>query len=314
MVDSRGSNKKVTHFTPTQSSPTVLPRFPNLVSFQTSGPYFEEADLVFVAQTCPKLETIDLSTAHGAGMLPENGLYGLLRGGVLRKLSKVSVRGRWRVATARWVHRLYNLTYLDLGGCSDVDDYALEAIGLVGNLIYLNLELCGGVSDNGLGFLAQGRCTKTLNTLVLADCKGITDLGLSHLQNFRFLEELNLKGCYVTDTGVISAISPDRSFKKLNLANKYLSDQSMAFVAENCPNLEILDLSSSQVTGAGVRAFYGHRCLQSLVLRWCPEFCWSDIEHMVLGCKSLKSIVLSMPPMHSVPESVSRIVSLIDEG
>ncbi|XP_004292772.1 PREDICTED: F-box/LRR-repeat protein 14-like [Fragaria vesca subsp. vesca] len=327
--------------------------------------------------------------------LPENGLYGLSSGGGLPKLSKVSVRGRWCVATDRWIHRFPNLTYLDLGECgqvdddyaveidddacsktlntlvlayckgitdsgvshlqnmqcleelvlescgygrlvtdsgvisaisghslysdsvvseSDVDDYALEAIGLVGNLIYLNLELCGGVSDNGLGFLAQGRCTKTLNTLVLADCKGITDLGLSHLQNFRFLEELNLKGCYVTDTGVISAISPDRSFKKLNLANKYLSDQSMAFVAENCPNLEILDLSSSQVTGAGVRAFYGHRCLQSLVLRWCPEFCWSDIEHMVLGCKSLKSIVLSMPPMHSVPESVSRIVSLIDEG
>ncbi|KAL6215369.1 hypothetical protein ACLB2K_014800 [Fragaria x ananassa] len=240
----------------------VLPRFPNLVSFQTSGPYFEEADLVFIAQICPKLETIDLSTAqHGAGLLPENGLCGLLRGGVLPKLSKVSVRGRWRVATARW-----------------------------------------------------GRCTKTLNTLVLADCKGITDLGLSHLQNFRFLEELNLKGCYVTDTGVISAISPDRSFKKLNLANMHLSDQSMAFVAENCPNLEILELSSSHVTGAGVRAFYGHRCLQSLVLRWCPEFFWSDIEHMVLGCKSLKSVLLSKPPMHSVPESVSRIVSLIGEG
>ncbi|KAL6207973.1 hypothetical protein ACLB2K_018925 [Fragaria x ananassa] len=139
----------------------VLPRFPNLVSFQTSGPYFEEADLVFIAQTCPKLETNDLSTAqHGTG---------------------------------------------------DVDDYALEAIGLVCICwIYLNLELCG-VSDNGLGFLAQERCTKTLNTLVLADCKGITDLGLSHLQNFRFLEELNLKGCCVTDTGVISAISPDLS-------------------------------------------------------------------------------------------------------
>ncbi|KAL6212342.1 hypothetical protein ACLB2K_017562 [Fragaria x ananassa] len=297
----------------------VLPRFPNLVSFQTSGPYFEEADLVFVAQTCPKLETIDLSTAqHGAGLLPENSLYGLLRGGVLPKLSKVSVRGRWRVAAARWVHRLYNLTYLDLGGCSDVDDYALEAIGLVCIcLIYLNLELCG-VSDNGLGFLAQGRCSKTLNTLVLADCKGITDLGLSHLQNFRFLEELDLKGCNVTDTGVIAGISPDRSLKKLNLANlgkfRHLSDQSMAFVAANCPNLEILDLSSSHVTGAGVRAFYGHRCLQSLVLRWCPEFSWSDIEHMVLGCKSLKSMLVSMPPMHSVPESVSRIVSLIDEG
>ncbi|KAL6216735.1 hypothetical protein ACLB2K_009954 [Fragaria x ananassa] len=120
--------------------------------------------------------------------LPENGLYGLSSGGGLPKLSKVSVRGRWRVATDRWIHRFPNLTYLDLGECGQSE-----------------------ISDTGLRLLAHGRCSKTLNTLVLAYCKGITDSGVSHLQNMQCLEELVLESCgygrLVTDSGVISAIS-----------------------------------------------------------------------------------------------------------
>ncbi|KAL6215370.1 hypothetical protein ACLB2K_014801 [Fragaria x ananassa] len=34
----------------------VLPRFPNLVTFRTSESISEEADLEFIAQTCPKME------------------------------------------------------------------------------------------------------------------------------------------------------------------------------------------------------------------------------------------------------------------
>ncbi|KAL6212343.1 hypothetical protein ACLB2K_017563 [Fragaria x ananassa] len=293
----------------------VLPRFPNLVTFRTSESISEEADLEFIAQTCPKMEAILLNAIKLLSrFLPENGLYGLSSGGGLRKLSKVSVRGKWRVATDRWIHRFPNLTYLDLGRCTDVDDNALEAIGLHCTCLrYLNLE-DSKVTEYGLRFLARGRCSKTLNTLVLAHCYGITDLGLSHLQNLQFLLELDLERCDVTDTGVLAAISSNRSLKKLNLGRlTNVSDQSMVYVAGNCPNLEILGLTGcSNVTGAGVRAFSGHRCLESLVIRRC-EFCWSDIEHMVLGCQSLKSILLSRPHMHSVPESVSRIVTLVDD-
>ncbi|KAL6212341.1 hypothetical protein ACLB2K_017561 [Fragaria x ananassa] len=198
----------------------VLPRFPNLVTFQTSQLIEEEADLEFIAQTCPKLEAIDLSAEQFESMfLPENGLYGLSSGGGLPKLSKVSVRGRWRVTTDRWIHRFPNLTYLDLGECGQVDDDyavevyddALEAIALVCTCLrYLNLEK-SEISNNGLRLLAHGRCSKTLNTLVLAYCKGITDSRVSHLQNVQYLEELILESCgyrrLVTDNGVISAIS-----------------------------------------------------------------------------------------------------------
>ncbi|KAL6212335.1 hypothetical protein ACLB2K_017555 [Fragaria x ananassa] len=73
--------------------------------------------------------------------------------------------------------------------------------------------------------------------------------------------------------------------QKLNLSRlRNVSDRSMVFVAENCPNLKFLDLSGTRVTGAGIRAFSGHMCLESFVLRSCYAFSWRDVKHMVLGC------------------------------
>ncbi|KAL6212333.1 hypothetical protein ACLB2K_017553 [Fragaria x ananassa] len=270
----------------------VLPRFPNLVTFQTSQLIEEEADLEFIAQTCPKLEDIDLSTTEFLSMFfPTNGLYGLSSGGGLPKLSKVSFSGIRLVSIERWLHKLAHekLTYLDLGLCRVVDDDAVEAIGrLCTRLSYLNLKYAE-ISDNGLTLLAQG-CSNTLKTLVLAQCYDITDSGFCHLQNMQCLEELDLEGCGyrtgVTDSGIIGLIAAIS---------------------------EILDLSGSYVTGAGVRAFSGHRCLQSLDLRMCHEFRLSDIEHMVLGCQSLKSIVLPNIIKETIPESLSRIVKFADE-
>ncbi|XP_004287087.1 PREDICTED: F-box/LRR-repeat protein 4-like [Fragaria vesca subsp. vesca] len=296
----------------------VLPRFPNLVTFQTSEPIFMDADLKFLAQTCPKLETLNLDTTkRKSGFLPMNGLHALSLGGGLPKLSELFLFGRDNVVVDKWLHELPHdkLTCLDLGHCRFVDDKGLVVIGdMCTSLRYLNLAK-SKISDFGLRLLANGRCSKTLRTLVLSQCCYITDLGLAHLRNMQFLEVLDLDYCgeEVTDIGVIAAVSSNRSLKKLNLSLlRNVSDQSMVFLAENCPNLQFLDLSGTNVTGAGVRAFSGHRCLESLDLHGSGEFCWCDIEYLVLGCQSLKSVHLSRPPMDSVPESVSRIVTLTD--
>ncbi|KAL6216740.1 hypothetical protein ACLB2K_009959 [Fragaria x ananassa] len=301
----------------------VLPRFPNLVTFETSELIEKEADLKFLAQTCRELEAIDLSTTkYSSRSLPTSGLCDLSSGGGLAKLSKLSVRGRQNVATDIWLHRVANLTYLDLGNCRVVDDNSVEAIGLLCTcLSYLNLER-SNISNKGLRSLAHGSCSKTLETLVLAECCRINDSGISHLQNMQCLEELDLESCGcgyrndVTDVGVIAATSGNRSLKKLNLSwLRNVSDQSMVFLAENCPSLEILDVSGCCVTGAGIRALSSHRCLKTLVLGISPKvsFRWPDVEHLVLGCHSLRSIVLPNKIKATIPDSLSRIVTFVDD-
>ena len=75
---------------------------------------------------------------------------------------------------------------------------------------------------------------------------------------------------------------------------KHSRNCTIVVVAENCLNLEVLDLSCCSATGAGIRGFSSHMCLESLVLLrlCCDYFNVSDVEHVILGCPSLKSIVV----------------------
>ncbi|KAM5565929.1 F-box/LRR-repeat protein 3-like [Rosa sericea] len=292
----------------------VLSRYPNLVTFETSKCVFK-GHLRFLAQTCPKLEAINLSTTESDWLNICFGVDSLCAlSNSCPKLSKVSLRGRRFLGSGIWLKKAHNLTYLDLGHNVVSDEY-LKAIGSCSSITYLNLEMCPGLSDKGLGFLGNGSCSKTLKTLVVAQCNGISDFGVSHLRNMRCLEDLNLDGCLrnVSDIGV-RTISGIQTLKKLNLSRLHkVSDQSIVALAENCVRLEVLDLSGCKVTGYGIRAFFGHRCLESLVLGSYFHLHWRDVEHLVLGCWSLKSIVLKKDKvnLNAMPESVSGILRLV---
>ena len=121
-----------------------------------------------------------------------------------------------------------------------------------------------------MGFLADGSCSKTLKTLILAWCEKITDVGVSHLQRMQCLEHLNLANCgqNITDTGGV-AISAISTLKKLSLvALVKVTDHAIVALAENCLNLEVIDLSDCRLTGVGIRAFASHKSLQHIVLRF----------------------------------------------
>ncbi|KAM5565622.1 hypothetical protein ABKV19_019573 [Rosa sericea] len=237
----------------------VLLRFPNLVKFETSHS-------ITLANGCQNLSKIMLNW------------MGSINVSVLVSLISIA----------------HNLTHLDLGGCIKVSDEALEAIGSSSSISYLNLECCLLVTDRGLGFLGNGSISKTLKTLILNWITSITDVGVSHLQKMHCLEHLSLADCSqpeITDVGG-AAISAILTLKKLSLCRLgEVSDRTIVALAQNCPNLEMVDLSGCGITGAGIRAFSGHACLQTIVLRLC-EVGASDLEHLVLSCRSLKSILV----------------------
>ncbi|PRQ52612.1 putative leucine-rich repeat domain, L domain-containing protein [Rosa chinensis] len=274
----------------------VLPRCPNLITFQTQEP-LSDADLEFLAQTCPRLQVINLSICDN-----ESKVQDLVSDGVCAlanqcpNITRLLLRRRLKAGVASVIKLLPNLTHLDLGLCHKVEDNDIEAIGSAASSIaYLNLESCVCITDRGLGFLSHALFSKTLKTLVLAKCSKITDSGVSVLQNMCCLEHLNLAnhGAKITDVGGL-AISEIKTLKKLNLSGLMsLTDQTVVALAQNCLNLEVLDLSDCQrVTRAGLRAFSSHTCLNSLVLHYCFKFFGSDLEHLVLECPTLKCIVV----------------------
>ncbi|KAL6585367.1 hypothetical protein OROMI_002011 [Orobanche minor] len=277
----------------------VLPRCPNLITFQSQEP-LSDADLEFLAQTCPRLQIIninirdDVNASKVQANLESDGVCALANH--CPYIMKLLLRGRLKSRVAPAMELLPNLTHLDLGFCYKVDDDDIEAIAsAVGSITYLNLESCFCITDRGLGFLSCSLLSKTLKTLVLAKCSKITDCGVSVLQNMCCLENLNLAnhGARITDAEGL-AISEIKTLKKLNLAGVMsLTDRTIVALARNCLDLEVLDLSDCQkVTGAGLRAFRSHACLNAIVLLYCFRFFGSDLEHLVLDCPTLKCIVV----------------------
>ncbi|XP_039165725.1 F-box/LRR-repeat protein 4 [Eucalyptus grandis] len=272
-----------------------LPRFPNLAKFECSK-VLTDAEADFVARTCLKIESLNLSRKQprdaswdsgersDADDLGSDGLCALAGG--CPRLSEVLLRRRKNVedvGVVSLVERAKNLRTLDLGWCSLITDQSLEAIGRANCVRTLNLEGCSKISDAGLAYLASGSLARTLKKLVLAEYCGPR----------------------VTDNGGI-AIAAIKSLRKLNLAWLInLSDTTLFAVAEKCENLASIDLTGCElISGAGIRAFENHSCLDTLVLANCYSVNVHDLEQMVLGCQSLQNMVLPKGLIMWMPEAM----------
>ncbi|KAJ6745620.1 MITOCHONDRIAL ATP SYNTHASE COUPLING FACTOR B [Salix koriyanagi] len=281
-----------------------LPRFPNLLTFEC-WKRITNNHLEIIATTCPKLEFLNLKqqSVESQNLVGFDDISDFDDVGVLAiangccKLCKVLFRRRMRVGNVGVISLVkcaQSLGVLDLGRCSLINDSSLEAIGCMNSIRALNLEGCSLITDKGLAFLATGSSSRTLKRLVLAECDRLTDFGVSLLQGMCCLEELNLAECgpKVTDNGGM-AVASIASLKRLNLSWLInVSDITLVAISENCRNLIALDLTGCEmITGAGIRAFGYHECLESLVLASCDDICGDDVD-MVLKCKSLRSIVL----------------------
>ncbi|XP_024171368.1 F-box/LRR-repeat protein 4-like [Rosa chinensis] len=277
----------------------ALTRFPNLVHLEI----FElqtDIEIEIIAQTCRKIESITVfcfdahQEGHG-GILRGKGLMALGNG--CPKLSKVMLAGEDTVRDSGIIallHSKHSFDALVFLSNSLITDQALRAIGLASSISILELVGCSGIKDMGLGFLANGSTSKTLKKLVLNLCRGITDTGVKLLQKMCSLEHLELSYCgrrgEITDIGGV-AISAIQTLKEIKLDGLLgVSDPTMLALAQNCCNLEILDLEGCQgVTGAGIRAFSSHQCLKRLVLLGLRNFNLSDVESVAFGCPSLES-------------------------
>ncbi|KAL6133087.1 hypothetical protein ACLB2K_065324 [Fragaria x ananassa] len=282
--------------------PRLLARYPNLTTFETPRG-ISNAYLALVAKSCPKLEAFILdaiSISVEIGVVNEVGDQGLcaLADGC-PKLSKIVLRrtGAGLLGIMAMITlAAHNKTHLDLEGCSLVTDQFLEEIGSSSCPIrFLSLRFCSKITDAGLRFWANGSCSKTMEQLNLSSCREITDVGVLLLCNMRVLEKLDLRYCnQLTDVGG-QAISTIRTLKKLNLDCLFnLTEETFVALAENCINLEVLNLQQCHVTAASIDAFLGHKCLRYLNLFCCisHDIKGSTLESLALGCPLLESIVV----------------------
>ncbi|KAL6177873.1 hypothetical protein ACLB2K_049394 [Fragaria x ananassa] len=277
-----------------------LTRFPNIVTLWLLG-CNTHPDLELIAQTCHKVESImiecrDEKQTGDGGVLSPKGLCALGEG--CPKLSHVEIMGLNAIGNSgviELVHSAHNLESLVLLNNKLISDEALRGIGSTSSISILQLMGCDSITDEGLSFLANGSTSKTLNKLILECCPKITDTGVDLLRKMYSLEHLKIscraKTSRITDIGGVG-ISAILTLKVLILKHLDVSDPTMVALAQNCRNLEILDIGGcDKVTGAGICAFCSHKCLKRLKLDHL-KINLSDVERVVFGCPSLDSVVV----------------------
>lgn len=119
-------------------------------------------------------------------------------------------------------------------------------------LTSLNLSHCRLITNEGLRCLT-GHTTKQNNikVLVLQNCRQITDLGLSYIEeNCHNLETLHLGGCNrISDNGVIRVVTAsEKTIRRINLSDcTRVTGSTLHKIAEICgPRLEWLDISRTK--------------------------------------------------------------------
>lgn len=300
--------------------PSFLPKFPNLVTVETSKP-IPDSSLEIVARTCPNLRTLNLN-AHLKLMafqeleeedsesddVGDDGLHAVAARCPL--LMSVTLRRRKGIGDAGVIalaENARNLSFLDVSWCVGITDEALGAISTLSFLTVLSLQGCALVTDLGLSYLASGSSSRTLRKLDLSECDQITDAGVRLLSKMSCLQELNLADCgpAITDAGGV-AIAAIWSLRRLDLSWLInISDETLLAVAQNCRNLVKINVTGCElITGEGIRSFSGHGSLGILLLVSCYNVSANDVERTVLECRSLRYVGLDRTLRGWMPSSV----------
>ena len=116
------------------------------------------------------------------------------------------------------------------------------------------------------------------------------DVMMDHVANLGTFQTLNVRNTDVSDVGV-QALPDPAAIKHLDLTLTGISDESLKFIGEECPNLTSLDLSGTLISDEGLRSLAGLSKLTTLKLTEC-RLTDRALKHLV-KIKSLRKLDLS---------------------
>ncbi|KAI1286788.1 F-box/LRR-repeat protein 14 [Halotydeus destructor] len=142
---------------------------------------------------------------------------------------------------------LKNLQSINLSFCAGIFEFGLKHLSIMTELRQLNLNSCDNVTDVGIRYLSEGPIQ--LHSLDISFCDKIGDAGLAFVaQGMPQLTTLCLNSCAITDDGLVklSQNLPDLKTLKIGQCSK-LTDKGLNAVADNCSNLNSIDLYGCQL-------------------------------------------------------------------
>ncbi|PIM97262.1 Leucine rich repeat protein [Handroanthus impetiginosus] len=256
---------------------------PNLTSLTIeSCPNIGNESLQAIGKFCPKLQSI---TIKDCALIGDQGIASLLSS-ASTVLTKVKLQA-------------LNIT-----------DYSVAVIGHYGKAI-TSLVLCGlqNVSQKGFWVMGNAEGLKTLSSLSITSCRGITDLSLEAVaRGCPNLKQMCLrKCCFVSDNGLVAFAKATSSLESLQLEECNRITQIGILTALSSSSAKVKSVSLVKCMGikdlsTQFPTLSPCESLRCLSIRSCPGF----------GSRSLAMVGKLCPQLHHL--DLSGLCGITDAG
>jgi len=218
-------------------SPALETHLPALISLDISlCRQLTDSTLSRVVSVAPNLETLDVG---GCSDITDNGILLIACG--LKRLRSLCLRSCRLVSDVGVAH---------LAGAGSIAASAAVA----GTLERLILHDCQRITDTALGHIGAG--LRTLRTLDISFCVGVSDDGLRCVARLPMLQELHARACDgLTDVGIAYLAAASR-LAILDIAFcMHVTDRALLHLVHSSatmPHLRQLYLSACAITDEGI--------------------------------------------------------------
>ncbi|XP_077371795.1 F-box and leucine-rich repeat protein 13 [Festucalex cinctus] len=247
----------------------------NLVHLDLSGcSQVTETGYSYISQACPALKEILLNDLYElsdnciaalmtnchsvssislleAWQVSDNGIKAIAE---VAKLKSFSLEGNNRVTNMSWkalCSSSRGLRRLHIVECQKMGDTSLKSVACLRNLQYLDISLCGKVTDKGIISLAESPSAHKLRELNVSYCCQITDAAISVIgHRFIKLSHLNLSYCeQLTDAALESLMGT--SISSLDISGCNIQDDGLAAL-EEVPLKKLIIAECINITDVGM--------------------------------------------------------------
>jgi hypothetical protein len=192
------------------------------------------------------------------------------------------------------LEQLTALTFLHLGGCTNLAGTALASLAPLASLQHLNLEACTNVALLDRGLSTVGWCCSSLTFLSLQGSNSLTDEGVAFLGRLPCLKSVNMSDCSgITGTGFLEwkNCSPLVILQLQGASG--LSDEGVVAMGDSLKFLKDLSLKHSQsVTDAGFSALGSLKNLTALSLQGMVGVSDSGVAALCSELRQISSLEL----------------------
>ncbi len=155
--------------------------------------------------------------------------------------------GNWMSASKGVPKEDFVIHSLNLDRSGKVSLEEMQKIAKLQTLMYFRITNAG-LTDEGLRLMTQNR---SLQEVSINENSLVTDAGLKHLKDLKWLVHLRINGVQLTDAGIKSIEGLSR-LETLQVGGTQLTDQSIESIL-HLEKLQLLELNGTKVTDAGVK-------------------------------------------------------------